>query len=338
MTTPEQPSAQPLDATTRGHMPYASWMVGGVFRFDRHLLLQLAFLATYYPPRALACAAGVLPCAWSLERYGLSPMVSAARYRAVLEAYARQRVGLVLVFDNPAPAPESLHDEVLLTMVQDLMLAEFNPTGRNAVCVAHDELAALLRARFPRLPIICHPNRLLLATEKRTPEFYEELEHRYNRIILHPRDAVTPALYTKLRHVGRYAVVVNDPTPRNSATRRDVLNVLSELRRRPWDNALLRTRDRLLRQAQGDMTAKACNLTRQEELALYEAGIRSFVVQASLFRNEMTLWWDLYHHLLRTLPEHSNKAALIVSAAMAHIREDIEELPSGLGLFSTVDE
>ena len=331
-------SRQPLDATTRGHMPAAEWTVGGLFRFEHHLLTLLNFLRMYYPPRTVGQVAGAPPCAWTLEPRGeLSPILSMEHYLAVLQGFADIQTGVTLVFDNPAPPAEGMEDEYAHSLVQCLSAAEYNPTGRNAVCVASDALAELLRARYPQLPIICHPNRLIVATEPRTLQFYARLEELYSRIILHPRDAVTPAVYAKLTHPERYMAVVNDPAPRNSPTRRYEVNLLAALHRNPWDGSLRRSLARM-RQMEGRSIENTCNLTRLEEAALYEAGIRSFVVQAAAFRNEITLLHDLFYHLLRTEPELSNKAALIISAGMAHIRPREDCLPSGMEIFHTADE
>lgn len=339
MTTPaDQTPLLPPDETTRGHARAAAWTVGGLFRYDEHLLTMVSFLAAYYPARAVSRVAGSPPCAWTLEEQGrLRPVLEDWRFDMVLRSFAGERVGVVLVFDNPAPEVESLEDEYAHGLVRRLLSTEFNPTQRNAVCVASDALAARLRADYPRLPIICHPNRLLAGTEKRTPEFYESLEKTYSLVTLHPRDAVNPALFSRLKHVGRYLAVVNDPSPRNDATRRDRLRTMAELHRRPWDSSLRRALSRMQQQVAADAASPTCNLTCDEETALYEAGVRSFVVQASLHRNELTLWYDLFYHMLRTDPEHSNKAALVASAALAHIRPLEDELPSGLGLFSTFD-
>ena len=333
-----QAHLQPQDATTRGHVPHAAWMVGGLFRFDEHLFTLVNFLATYYPARAVARVAGAPPCAWTLETQGaLRPMLTPGRYLSVLKGFAELRTGVTLVFDNPLPTPDSLQDEYAHGLVKQLLAAEHNPTGRNAVCVASDELAELLRTSYPKLPIICHPNRLLMDTAKRTPEFYEALEKRYNLIILHPRDAVAPGLYTKLKHVGRYMAVVNDPAPRNCPTRRDMLRLLAEMHRRPWDGSLARSYEYMVRVSAPRENDCTCNLTRQEEAALYAAGIRQFIVQGAYFRNEITLMHDIFYHLLRTTPELSNKAALITNAAMAHIRPLEDSMPSGMAIFSTAE-
>lgn len=337
MSNDETDAVRPLDETTRGHMPQARWMVGGAFRYDRNLLVLLQFLKTYYPPRAVGRVAGVVQGAWSLVHREVLPPVPEVYYRALLEAYARVQVGVVLVFDNPTLPADSLRDEGLHRMVQQLLLAEYNPTGANAVCVASDALAATLREKYPRLTLMCHPHRAIVEPGRRSPEFYEKLEELYHRVVLHPRDAVVPELFGKLQHVERYEAVVNDPLPRNYASRRELLGVMAALRLRPWDAALLRAQERLLSLAEAGKPAPACCLTQREEAALYEAGIRSFVVQSVAYRNELTLYYDLLSHLFRTQPELSNRAALIMGAAMAHIRESAVSLPSGLSFFSTVD-
>ena len=78
----------------------------------------------------------------------------------------------------------------------------------------------------------------------------------------------------------------------------------------------------------------SCNLTRDEATALYEAGFRSFVIQAQQFRNEMTLLWDIFQCMLDYSPEISNKAALIATSTMAEFGKPSNALPSGLRQFS----
>lgn len=331
-----QPPVLPLDHIVRDHLPQAQWMVGGAFRFDRHLMLLLNFLSTYFPPRAVGCVTGAPPCAWSLDMCGQRAALTMARCEALLAAYAQHQIGVTLMFDNPSIAPDALQDEFGHWLVQRLM--EQNPTGRNKVCVASDELAAAIRQRQPNAPIICHANRLVLGSEKRTPSFYEKLEEIYQLIMLHPRDAVTPSLYTQLRHPERYAVVLNDPTPRNYPSRRELLTLLSRMRRAPWDYTLRQAREGMTGRTGLYAMENSGNLTMQEQQALYACGVRHFIVQDFHFRSEITLLWDTFYLLLSTQPEYSNKAALLASAALAHIREAQDRLPSGLNLFQFTED
>lgn len=332
-----KPTPQPLEHLVSDHLPQAGWMVEGAFRFDQHLLTLLAFLSQFYPPRQITRALGAPPCAWSLDLYGRRMPMSLATCNHVLSTYAQAGVGIVLAFDNPLVPTEVLEDTFGHRLVQLVLSPQYNPTGRNAVCVANEELAAVLRERYPSLPLICHQNRLIMATAKRTPAMYDKLGESYREIILHPRDAVNPAFFTALKQPWKYIAVLNDPAPRNYAARRELLQLVAEQRRRPWDFDLAESMDRLATRTGLFATEATCNLTCEEESALYGAGVRSFLLQSFMFRNELTLFWDMFYHLFRTRPEYANEAALIASAGMAYIRESVDDLPTGLKLFNFAD-
>lgn len=330
-----QPRNADLSHLFQDHMPYAGWMVEGAFRFDQHLLLLMQFLVQYCPSRRISRALGAPPCIWSLDMYGTRRMLHPDYCESVIATYAQQQVGLVLNFDNPLPPADSLEDPLGHRLIRSLL--QHNPTGRNAVCVASEALAALLRERYPSLPLICHQHRLMLCTGKRTPALYEKLGESYREIILHPRDAVNPAFFSLLPNPWKYIAVANDPVPRTFAVRRELLHLLAELRLRPWDSSLIERKENLADRAGIFSIKDTANLSRCEESALYSAGIRSFLLQSFSFRNELTLLWDLFHHLFRTRPEYANEVALISSAAMAHIREHENGLPSGFNLFTFAD-
>ena len=327
----------PLDHVVSDHLPQAGWMVEGAFRFDQHLLTLLTFLAQFYPPRRVTRALGAPPCVWSLDLYARRQPQNMQNCEHVLSVYAQVQVGVVLNFDNPQVPADALEDAMGHRLVQQLLRPELNPTGRNAVCVANEALAAVLRERYPSLPLICHQNRLIMEPSKRTPALYEKLASGYREIILHPRDAVNAEFVSRLKSPSKYIAVLNDPVPRNYAARRELLQMVAEHRRRPWDLSLAEAKDALAGRTGLFATSGSCNLTRDEESALYGIGVRSFMLQSFMFRNELTLFWDMFYHLLRTRPEYENKAALIASAAMAYIAESVDELPSGLKLFNFAD-
>lgn len=334
--SPPQKSAD-LSRFVSDHLPQAEWAVEGAFRFDQHLITLLSFLSQYYAPRRVSRVFGAPPCVWSLDLYGSRKAMGLSVCRSVMEAWAQFNTGVVLVFDNPLVSAEALEDSLGHRLVQLLFTAECNPTGRNAVCVASESLARILRERYPQIPLICHQNRLIMSVAKRTPAFYEKLAEEFQEVILHPRDAVNPAFVSGLRHAQKYTAVLNDPTPRNYAVRRELLQMTAEQRCRPWDAALVEAKDALATRTGLFDVGNASILTAAEEAALYTAGVRSFLLQSFMFRNELTLFWDMFHHLFRTTPEHSNEVALIVSAAMANIRDLEDEPPSGLKIFRFTD-
>ena len=338
MSDTDEKEPASLDFFLSHHLPRASWMVGGAFRFDVHLLTLLSYLSTYFAPRRVARVAGAPPCAWSLDMVGARAPMTPQACINILASYAQDKVGVVLLFDNPQVPQESLEDAFAHWLIQELLKKSNNPTGKNAVCVADDTLARHLRSRYAMLNIICHPNRHVMTNQKRTPEYYTKLTALYQQIMLHPRDAVQKQVITRLEYPERYIAVLNDPTPRRYPTRRDLLMLAVQMRRNPYDYTIAENMRRLMECTGFYTDDETCNLTEHEENVLYEAGVRHYVLQAQMIRNEITLWWDMFYHMLRTTPEHTNKAALVMSAAMASIREEPDKVPSGLGLFTLTNE
>jgi hypothetical protein len=260
-------------------------------------------------------------------------------YCNALEAYAKQNVGVILVFDNPNLSEAELNDSYCLGLVQELYNRD--RVRKNAVCVASDALAARLRAALPKLRIHCHLNRLVMEKGKRTPALYNKLATQYDRVCLHPADAVKPSITSALENKEKFDIVFNDSCLRTCPVRREHLSLLADMRREPYNTELMRRRSDLIarvacqKMAPAALAQKAsCNLTRDEATALYEAGFRSFIIQAQQFRNEMTLLWDIFHCMLDYSPELCNKAALIASSGMAEFGKASSDLPSGLRQFS----
>ena len=336
--TPEQ-AVENLRFLTRDYMPQASWTVGGAFRFDKSLLTINNFLQQMLVVRQFANVAGSPPCAWTLDWFAQRRPIPFDAYCHALEAYAQQNIGTILVFDNPNLSDTDLQDPYCLGLVQELYNRD--RVRKNAVCVASDALAARLRETLPKLRIHCHPNRLVMEKGKRTPALYNKLATLYDRVCLHPADAVKPSITNTLENKARFDIIINDPCLRTCPVRREHLTLLADMRRAPYDTTLMRRRSDLISRVgcqkcnPAELTQKAsCNLTREEACALYEAGFRSFIIQAQQFRNEMTLLWDIFHCMLDYSPEICNKAALIAASGMAEFGKPSESLPSGLRQFS----
>ena len=336
--TPEQ-AVENLRFLTRDYMPQASWTVGGAFRFDKSLLTINNFLQQMLVVRQFANVAGSPPCAWTLDWFAQRRPIPFDAYCHALEAYAQQNIGTILVFDNPNLSDTDLQDPYCLGLVQELYNRD--RVRKNAVCVASDALAARLRETLPKLRIHCHPNRLVMEKGKRTPALYNKLTTLYDRVCLHPADAVKPSITNTLENKARFDIIINDPCLRTCPVRREHLTLLADMRRAPYDTTLMRRRSDLISRVgcqkcnPAELTQKtSCNLTREEACALYEAGFRSFIIQAQQFRNEMTLLWDIFHCMLDYSPEICNKAALIAASGMAEFGKPSESLPSGLRQFS----
>ncbi len=336
--TPEQ-AIQNLQFLTRDYLPQARWTVGGAMRFDNSLLTIHNFLTQMLGIRRFDCVAGSPPCSWSLDWFVQRRPVAFDSYCQALEAYAQQQVGVILVFDNPNLSEAALEDPYGLGLVQELYNRD--RVRKNAVCVASDALAARLRAVLTKLKIYCHANRLVMEKGKRNAALYNKLASQYDRVCLHPADAVKPSITTALEQKEKFDIIINDSCLRNCPVRREHTALLADMRRAPYDTELMRRRADLISRVgcqkctPGELQQKAsCNLTRDEAAALYEAGFHSFIIQAQQFRNEMTLLWDIFQCMLDYSPEISNKTALIAASAMAEFGKAQETLPSGLRQFS----
>ena len=342
MSTPEITPEQALlnlQFLTRDYLPQARWTVGGAMRFDNSLLTIHNFLNQMLGVRRFDCVAGCPPCSWTLDWFVQRRPIAFDSYCQALEAYAQQQVGVILVFDNPNLSEADMADSYCIGLVQELYKRD--RVRKNAVCVASDALATRLRAALPQLKIYCHANRLVMEKGKRSAALYNKLATQYDRVCLHPADAVKPSITSALEQKEKFDIVINDPCLRNCPVRREHTALLADMRRAPYDTELMRRRADLISRVgcqkctPAELQQKAsCNLTRDEATALYAAGFRSFIIQAQQFRNEMTLLWDIFQCMLDYSPEISNKAALIATSAMAEFGKAQETLPSGLRQFS----
>lgn len=334
-----QPSPQPdLSYLTRDYLPDSQWIIEGAFRFDNSLLELRRNMALGGGFRSLPSVAGAPPCRWNLG-WGLQyPQCPQNKLVSKLASYRQEHVGVRLVFDNPHVSGDLLQDAYGNMLVEELQ--RHHQDGLNAVYVASDALADALQKSFPQLPVICHYNRLVAESKRRTPALYESLASRYHRVMLHPADAVRPVFYKSLSEPERYEVVINDSCLRNCPVRRDHMRLLAELRNNPYNTdisiqlQLLLDRMGCMRATGPDTLAKTRGfLTRKEARELHDAGFRHFFVQGAQYRNEMTLFWDFLHCALDWQPSLVNKTSYIACSALAGLKKHIPTLPSGLRSF-----
>jgi hypothetical protein len=312
--------------------------VGGALRFDKSLQTINNFLTQMLALRRFSSVAGAPPCAWSLDWFVQRRPLTFDSYCNALETYAQQNTGVILVFDNPNLTEAELGDPYGMGLVRELYNRD--RVRKNAVCVASDALAARLRAEMPKLRIHCHVNRLVMEKGKRSAALYNKLATQYDRVCLHPADAVKPGITSALEAREKFDIVINDSCLRTCPVRREHMRLLAEMRRSPYNTQLMAQREALITRngchkidTQTLQQKLSCNLTRDEANALHAAGFRSFIIQGNQFRNEMTLLWDIFQCMLDYSPEINNKAALIAASAMAEFGRVQETLPSGLRKF-----
>ncbi len=319
-------------------MPEARWTVGGAMRYDTSLMAIAGFFSRTLGVRGISNVAAAVPCRWTLDWFVQRRPTAVAEYIEALERYARMGIGVTLVFDNPFVREDELADAYGQQLIKELYARD--RVRLNAVCVASDLLAAHVKEMLPHVPVYCHMNRLVVEQGRRTPALYNKLAERYERVCLHSADAAKTTLIAGITSPERFDVVMNDPCLRTCPVRMQHLRLLATMRREPYSVDAMRQRSELLARvgchniAPGTLQQEAtCNLSREEAHALYEAGFRSFIVQAQQFRNEMTLLWDIFQCLFHATPELSNKVALIATSAMAEVRATPHTPSSGLRAF-----
>ena len=144
-----------------------------------------------------------------------------------------------------------------------------------------------------------------------------------------------------IKEPARFDVVINDSCLRTCPVRKDHLRLLAAMRKDAYDVRLMQQRANLIartecqKQDPAELHQKQSgNLTHDEIRALYNRGMRHYLIQSSQFRNEMTLLWDVFQCMLDRSPDISNKAAVISTSAMAEFGRAKDQLPSGLTDFS----
>lgn len=338
-TITNEQAVERLSFLTEDYLPDARWTVEGAFRFDRSLLRVARFLRSNLGIRRIDAVAGCPACLWSLDWFVQRRPMPLPHYVELLETYAQSDMGVVLVFDNPFIGRDMLDEPYALRLLQELV--DRDRVRKNAVCVASDTLAQAIRERYPKQRLYCHPNRLVVEMGRRTPELYNRLCGLYDRVALHPTDASRPAVFEKIESPASCDVVINDSLLRVNPVRRNHLQLLSAMRKEPYDMRHTAHRAELLARsgdeqvdAKGLRQKQTCVLTKDEARRLYARGFRSFYIQSQQFRNEMTLLWDIFQCLFGDAPEHTNKYALIAVSAMAEFGRAEYKLPSGLSRFS----
>ncbi len=335
----DQEALKRLAYLTENYVPDATWTVGGAFRFDRSLKLLGGYMSNHLGVRRVDNVMGAPPCLWTLDWFVQRRPIAFERYSALLQDYAKMNIGVHLVFDNPFLTEEDLEDPYGMMLVQELL--KNNQNHRNAISVASDRLRDKILSVVPGAPILCHMNRLVAEPGRRTADLYNRLAAKYARVGLHPADAVKPSILDGIKEPERFDVVVNDSCLRTCPVRKDHLRLLAAMRKNAYDVNLMQQRANLIARTECQKQDAAalhqkvsCNLTHDEMRAIFNRGMRHYLIQDSQFRNEMTLLWDVFQCMLDRSPDISNKAAVIATSAMAEFGRAKDQLPSGLTDFS----
>lgn len=310
-----------------------NWNLGGAFLYDMCLQLHLSMypelMAMPVPPVTVS---GVLPCLWSLEWFEFSRIVPPDTIKQTLQVYAARKTPVYLYFDNPALTEADVNDPLGLALLA--FLQEANPTGKNGVYVASDILAKRIRELYPHMPVKSSVNRAA-AQADRGAAFYNGLAGLYDRVALHPCDALNNELLEGLRDKAKYEITVNDICLDTCPCRPDHMAVLNQIRREPWNIDLLKKRHECLSRANCELIkrpegARPLSLTFDEFDHLFAMGFRDFRIQGESMRNELTFIHYFVKWMYNADEEVDNKRAMLYSTLMISRKPAQATYPTGI--------
>ncbi|MCR5183402.1 MAG: hypothetical protein K6B46_01705 [Opitutales bacterium] len=323
--------------------PEAEWTVGGAFIYDGAIKQFCRYANNFVPSMHLKCISGAPACLWTLDWFAARPMVSPQAIVSTIREHLQNRCSFQLDFDNPHLVPADCEDAIGNMLLQACTTL---PGGEVYICVASECLASHVRSRYPSFKLIAGENYVVDKNARGNVDFYLSSLKIFDRVVVHPEDAIDLDFMKKLLAAGvpaeRLEVVVNDTCLRACPCRREHLKALSDLRRSPYDALPRQARQTALAQAKcEDVTPTgpqtpgehAAILTRTEIRALYALGIRHFRLQATKLRNELTLSWQMGEWFCSDDPALWNKKAAFVNGAVVNVLLPQAPVKTGLEPF-----
>lgn len=338
-TASPKPAFPAPDFLANAAFPDAVWSIGGALLYDNAVIEFLKFVRSEVPVIRVRDVFGAPPCAWTLDWYSTRRLIPPGDFAAAVKKITELQVDFSLDFDNPFITEEELSDIVGNTFLRSL---ESSRTAH--VYAASDLLAAHLRKHFPKLKIHAGINKSVAENAQGNLEYYCRSAEKFETTVLHPNDVIDAAFLEQLVArvpAEKFEIVVNDSCLRNCPVRREHLEVLSRIRRAPWDASWLQQRHALLGRAACENVVadpknpagKASILSREEWKNAYALGFRNFKIQAEKLRSELAFFWEAGTWMLSDAPEFWHKKSAFMASAVNNIRIPEPVLKNGTSAF-----
>ncbi len=338
-TATPRPEFPPPNFLANPDFPDAVWSLGGALLYDKSVVEFLKFVRSEIPAIRIRDVSGSPPCLWTLDWYAMRRLIPPGDFTARAKEIAELKVDFSIDFDNPFIGEDQLGDVIGNTFLHSL-----ESTASPRVYVASDLLADYLRKHFPKIKIHAGANKVVADNAQGNLEYYSRSAEKFEKTALHPNDATDAAFLEKLIArvpAEKFEIVVNDTCLRNCPARREHLEVLSKIRRSPWDASLLRERHALLNRvgcenviaASDNPAGKASVLSRKELKTAYSLGFRHFKIQSEKLRSEIAFFWELGDRLLSDAPELWHKKFAFIASAINNVRTAEPVLKSGSSAF-----
>lgn len=338
-TDTPKPAFPPPNFLANPDFPEAVWSVGGALLYDNAVVEFFKFVRSEIPVIRVRDIFGSPPCAWSLDWYATRRLIPPGDFAAAHKKIVDLKVNFALDFDNPFIAEDQLEDVVGNTFLRSL-----ESTQNPHVYVASEILAEHLRRHFPKTKIHAGINKTVAENARGNLEYYCRSAEKYETTVLHAEDAYNSDFLEKLAArapAQKFEIVVNDTCLRDCPHRRDHLEVLSKIRRSPWDASLLQQRHSLLNRVACENVianpenpgARASLLSREEWKRAYDLGFRNFKIQAEKLRSELAFFYELGTWLLNDSPEFWRKKWALLASSVNNVRTPEPILKTGTSSF-----
>lgn len=336
----ENNNSDDYDFLKNENYPEAIWNLGGAFRHDELLCLILKQINGHLNKLVnLSEVNGSLPCLWSLEWYQDPIPLSPQKIIEILEKYAVQNLGVILNLNNPLINETHLNDIMGTLLLTHLF--QHDRCRKNGVSVASSQLGAHINSKFPKLALHAHVNLIIAEEGQGNADYYNKLAEKYQRVAVHPDDAINAEFMSRLENKDRFEITLNDTCLQGCPCRKEHMETLGRIRMEPWNLALPAYRHDLLNKVNCEEVSlpeknsrRPLLLTNNEIKTLYDMGYRRFRIQNESLRNEVSLAWQIIHALFTNRPELQNKVALAASACMILRKKTYTDPPSGLTDFN----
>ncbi len=282
----------------------AEWDVSGAFVNDRELVAFHDFcklLLGFSPYRIVH---GAPLCAWNSGRVLRHLMREAEEMRAAGLEYEQRGIALYLTFTNVLLSGAQLKDPLGNALCT--FASNHNATGRNAVILASDELAAHIRREYPKLRLVSSILKITGERGKGKLETYQRFAEQFDEVMVHPDDVLNYPLLEKLEDRERYILLVNEYCIRNCPIRAYHYDSLSRMAldflshdNNDFEKMQATNGCRSLYTLLTDPKRSVLALNTPEIARLRDMGFRHFKLQGRGHANASSILFDLLRLVLR---------------------------------------
>lgn len=291
--------------------PEAVWDVSGAFADDRELVSFFDYCQKVLGFEPFHIVHGSPLCEWNSGRVMKHFACATEDVREAGAAYAERGIAVYLTLTNLLLEAKHMKDPLGNAMCK--FFEHYNPTGRNAVIVANDQLHEHIRCEYPGLKLVSSILKITQEFGKGKLDVYHRLAESYDEVMVHPDDVLNPEFLAQLEQKDKYILLINEYCIRHCPIRhlhyRDLsqasLSFLSH-DARPFEE---RQSENGCQDMLGMLTSErhgVLALSVPEMQTLYDLGFRHFKIQGRGHTNAMPLLADLLRLALRQDEDDEN--------------------------------